>query len=125
MTEKEELKKEISELEAQINPKRERLSRIFKEESEAIDDRVNKTRAMQDKFTLDELLFASHERCECGAGFAYPKGMGMWGSWNCSAILLGRAEKGSTHSSAMPFSFYEVKSEDQPSANGATTRPKE
>lgn len=123
MNEKQTLEKEIAELEAQINPKQERLNKILTEESEAIDERVNKTRAMQDKFALDELLFASHERCECGAGFAYPKGMGMWGSWNCSAILLGKAERGTTHSPAMPFSFYEVKSENQPSANGATTRP--
>jgi hypothetical protein len=48
--------------------------------------------------------------------------------WDCSAILLGDAiasgEPGAVkHTSQLPFIFYEIKSEHQPSANGATTRP--
>jgi hypothetical protein len=48
---------------------------------------------------------------------------------DCSDILTGRAlmkdpECKVLHSGKMPFAFYEIKSEDQPSANGATTRPK-
>lgn len=47
--------------------------------------------------------------------------------WDCSAILLGDAmflagERGACiHSS--PCSYYEVVSEKQPAAQGATTRP--
>ena len=76
------------------------------------------------KFTPQELCFAATSRCSCGAGFAYPEDTGIHGQWECSAILMGEAEAGSTHSSPLPFAFYEVKSESQPSANGATTRPK-
>lgn len=53
---------------------------------------------------------------------AYPNGCSLHGAWHCSAILRGLAARGSSHSAAMPFAFYEVKSEGQPSANGATTR---
>jgi hypothetical protein len=53
---------------------------------------------------------------------AYPKGCGLGHQWTCSDILAGRAEAGATHSDAMPFMFWKVKSENQPSANGATTR---
>ncbi len=75
------------------------------------------------------LIYAAYSRCECGAGLAYHKGSGSRGSWDCSDILTGRAiEKdklGSvTHTGRMPFLFYEIKSEDQPSAFGATTRKK-
>jgi hypothetical protein len=73
-------------------------------------------------FASHELTFAAFARCSCGAGFAYPKTTGPKGSWECAAILQGKAPVGSTHSGALPFIFYEVKSESQPSANGATTR---
>ena len=52
------------------------------------------------------------------------------GSWYCSGILLGRAkpvdDKGKpAHDEPLPFIFWKVKGEQQPSARGATTRPKE
>jgi hypothetical protein len=94
---------------------------------------------------VERLVFAAYTRCQCGAGVAYdPTGEVhspqvnpgpppcIGGSWECSDILLyyGGAlsdeEKArsiaATHDSAFPFAFYEIKSEDQPSANGATTR---
>ena len=82
-------------------------------------------------YTDEELRYAAHARCECGAGFAYPKNtrdtklIDM--AWECSDILTGRAplNKEIIHSASLPFNFYEVKSEDQPSANGATTRKRE
>jgi hypothetical protein len=80
---------------------------------------------MKDKFSPDELRYAAISRCKCGAGLAYPKNSSPRGSWYCSAILTGQAERGSSHDSSFPFAFYEIKSEDQPSANGQTTRPKE
>jgi hypothetical protein len=83
---------------------------------------------MKDAFTLDELIFAARARCDCGVGLAYPKGIGIRGSWFCSDILLGRALPKSNpgskgHIDELPFSFYEIKSENQPSEGGATTRP--
>ena len=85
-----------------------------------------------------KLLYAATARCPCGAGLAYPPdGPGdetsphRWpfnGYWDCSAIWLGEAiesgQPGSVeHTDKLPFAFYEIKSENQPSANGATTRP--
>jgi hypothetical protein len=79
-------------------------------------------------FTDDELRYSAYARCECGAGMAYPKDCPLNHYWDCSAILKGEApESGQSgavkHSGQMPFAFYEVKSEYQPNANGATTRP--
>lgn len=71
------------------------------------------------------LTYAATARCKCGAGLAYRKGDT---AWDCSEILLGTAipsgQPGAVmHSDRYPFVFYEIKSERQPSANGATTRP--
>lgn len=78
--------------------------------------------------TEKALVYAAYSRCPCGAGLAHPEGMGAKGHWDCSAILLGTAipsgQPGAVqHTAQLPFTFYEVKSERQPSANGATTRP--
>lgn len=128
MNEKEQLKKEIDELEAQIKPRRARLDDIYQEENDNVSEKIERVRRMQDKFRLEELRFSATVRCDCGAGLAYPKDIGIHGSWDCSDILLGRAipkgqEGSKMHASPLPFAFYEIKSEDQPSANGATTRP--
>lgn len=81
--------------------------------------------------TDDQLVYAATSRCPCGAGLAHkanPKaGTDEW-AWDCSAILKGEAihtgQPGAvTHTSPLSFTFYEVKSENQPSANGETTRP--
>jgi hypothetical protein len=76
-----------------------------------------------------DLIYAAYVRCECGAGMAYHRGTGSRGAWDCSDILTGRAPEigkpgAVTHTGRMPFLFYEIKSEDQPSAFGATTRQK-
>lgn len=88
-----------------------------------------KARAKADVGSLKdhELIYAAYARCPCGAGMAYPKGIGGHGFWDCSDILTGRAiQKGLTgavtHGARLPFIFWEIKSENQPSANGATTR---
>lgn len=90
----------------------------------------------------DRMIYAAYDRCECGAGMAYdpaakgdptsPLVMEASGpsKWECSDILRFStytadqklAVKAATHTSPLPFAFYEVKSENQPSANGATTR---
>ncbi len=82
----------------------------------------------------DRLRYAATSRCPCGAGMAYdPAADDVQrgdGCWDCSTILLGTAiESGQpgavTHSDRLPFRFWEIKSEDQPSAHGQTTRPQE
>jgi hypothetical protein len=72
-------------------------------------------------FTDDELVYAARNRCRCGHGFAYPRDCGPRFAWACSAQLKCIADAGE-HSPTLPFVFYEIKSEDQPSAHGQTTR---
>lgn len=90
----------------------------------------------------ERLIYAAYDRCACGAGMAYdPAAKGDANSplmlerqgpkqWECSDILRfntygahqQREVKAAEHTAPLPFAFYEVKSENQPSANGATTR---
>lgn len=76
------------------------------------------------KFNPADLVYAAKARCPCGAGMAYPTGMGPFGFWDCSDILLGKADDLAQHSARLSFICYEIKSEKQPSAQGATTRRK-
>lgn len=74
------------------------------------------------------LVYAAYSRCRCGAGFAYLTTAGIHGSWQCSALLklpptADIVVERQNHDDDMPFAFWSVKSEIQPSANGATTRP--
>jgi hypothetical protein len=117
------LRAEIQKIEKDLTPKRSRLNELLVQEHEATAAKVKRCEMGQDKFDLAELVYAADNRCLCGAGMAYPTTIGPWGSWICSAILLGQAQHGTTHTRPMPFSMYEVKSENQPSANDATTRP--
>ena len=73
--------------------------------------------------SIDELVYAAVKRCPCGAGMAYAKGSGPRGHWDCSAILLGTADKDVRHEAKLPFAFWSSRSENQPSAQGHTTRP--
>lgn len=86
--------------------------------------RVDIEKALQGNgcFLDSELVYAASARCNCGAGFAYPDGIGMHGSWYCSAVLKGEAKQEITHLE-LPFALYEIKSESQPSAYGSSTRP--
>ena len=68
-----------------------------------------------------KLVYAAHARCSCGAGLAYGHGMQHW---DCSRVLIGTAPKGSHHDDPRPFVFWKILPEGQPSAKGATTRPK-
>lgn len=82
-------------------------------------------------YTDNDLVYAAYCRCLCGAGMAHVKNCGAYGPdacWDCSDILTGRAipegkEGAVTHKGRLPFTWYEIKSENQPSANGNTTRP--
>jgi len=81
----------------------------------------------------DRLCFAAYQRCRCGCGMAYdPNGIltgyldkyetGRPQQWECSAVLLGEGNGNQTHTAPLPFVSYEIKSENQPSVNGETTR---
>lgn len=70
---------------------------------------------------LNNLVFAAEARCPCGAGLAYNKSNND-NCWDCSDILLGKADKKLIHTAKLPFVFWEIKSEEQPSAKGLTTR---
>lgn len=120
---KETLKNQIEEIKKTLVPLEEELREIYNYEQREVESRIEKAERGHGDFEERELVYAAAVRCSCGAGFAYPKGTGIHGEWQCSSILLGKAERGSTHKSPMPFAFYEVKSENQPSANGKTTRP--
>lgn len=82
---------------------------------------------LSNKPLLARMIFASHARCPCGAGLAYdPSSEEVsrgHGYWDCSAIILGTADASVRHEVRMPFVFWDIKSENQPSAYGATTRP--
>lgn len=128
MNTKAELLREIQELEAQIKPKRDALYKIYNEESKRIKSKIEHAYLLTDKFSPEELRFSATSRCKCGAGLAYPDDIGIWGAWHCSAILMGIAKLGESdlkHTEPLIFQAYEIKSEDQPSANGQTTRPQE
>lgn len=83
------------------------------------------------KSLAERMVYAATSRCPCGAGLAYdpafedessPFKGPLSGHWNCSAIMLGTADKSVTHTDKLPFAFYSIKGEGQPSACGATTR---
>lgn len=96
---------------------------------------------MKEKYEPTELLFAARARCRCGAGLAYPMNDDEWNRkarmWACSAVLMNTAPESDNISRRGPFTTekpeaqhdayewwcYEIKSEGQPSADGATTRP--
>lgn len=130
MSEKDQLKKQLSELEEVKKPIEKRLREIYEEEAKEVSNKMKRCRAGTDKFELSELRFSAGARCSCGAGLAYPLNIGISGEWDCSDILLGRAVKSGKegakkHDGPLPFAFYEIKSEYQPSAQGHSTRPKE
>lgn len=116
----------------------------FEAQAAAIRQEVDAARksALKAEPLNDRMIYAAYDRCACGAGMAYdPAAEGDKSSplvlersgpskWECSDIVryetfdaAKQAEvKDATHTPAMPFAFWEVKSENQPSANGATTR---
>lgn len=91
------------------------------------------TADLKAKPIAERIVYAAFSRCPCGAGMAYDPVtndadsvfVGTYaGYWDCSAIILGTQDDAATHTAKLPFSFYNLKSEGQPSVNGATTRPK-
>lgn len=117
---------EVDKAEASDSGQRAALDRFHEAarvEAETTEQRLKQADLGLGDFTVYELLFAAAFRCVCGAGMAYPDGIGMHGAWYCSGILCGQSAPGTEHTPAHPFSFYSVKSEAQPTQAGATTRP--
>ena len=77
-------------------------------------------------FDEQDLVYAATQRCPCGYGLAHPKDCDVRHAWNCAGVLLGMVplslRTGISHRVGLSFMFYDVKSEGQPSARGATTR---
>lgn len=100
------------------------MDAFHKQEADSANARWERFNKRNEYYVDAELRYSATARCDkCGAGMAYPLECPTNHQWTCSNVLKGiGTDKGHT---ALPFAFYEVKSEDQPSANGATTRPKE
>jgi hypothetical protein len=64
-------------------------------------------------FTDEELRYSAVSLCPCGHGLAYPKDCNINHYWDCSAILKGIADKNVQHTAKLPFSFYNIKSENE------------
>lgn len=103
------------------NAARSRFQEAARREAEECAQRLSKAKLGAGDFTVYELLYSAGFRCACGAGMAYPDGIGIHGAWYCSAILLGQADLGTEHTPSHPFSLYEIKSEN---SKRGTTRPK-
>lgn len=96
------------------------LSRIYYAETKVVEQRLG-----NDNFEDHELVYAAWQRCsKCHAGFAHPKNIGGHGAWYCSTMLKDKTAKQADHDQGYGFTTFSIKSEGQPSANGATTRPK-
>ena len=110
----EELLEELRKREKEMVPFRNELHKLMDEESEAAKHRIIAAKAGHGNFKEDELKWAAYNRCECGAGLAHPAGIGINGSWYCSAILMGNANREVLYVNELPFAFYEIKSDTQP-----------
>lgn len=121
--ERDKLNNEITQLRSRLDILEKEEAAYRQTEEDIIDKRIEKAYTGNGDFTLNELRFAAVTRCKCGAGMAYPKKIGFHGAWHCSAILLGNAEKKPIHDGAMPFMFWEIRSEDQSDDETRTTRP--
>lgn len=97
------------------------IKKYHQQKMTAFEERWKRFIAGEQFFVDDELRYAAYARCgKCGEGLAYPNECSLSHYWSCSNELKGKiSEKHPT----FPFAYYEIKYEDQPSANGATTRP--
>lgn len=76
---------------------------------------------LAEPFKDDELVYSRENRCNCGAGLAYPKGCGPFHYWRCSAQLkTAGGQVPGLHSNPLPFGSYEIKAENA----AHSTRPK-
>lgn len=98
----------VKDIDAKIKALREELSHKLSEFNRA------------NPFFPDGLVYSARARCRCGRGLCYREHDAA-DAWECAAVVLD-GDNPHNHE-AFPFAFYEIKSEIQPSAAGATTRP--
>ncbi|MDO8610118.1 MAG: hypothetical protein Q7R95_06190 [bacterium] len=93
-----------------------------KQSIENFDARWKRFNKNNEFFRDEDLVYSAYTQCKkCGAGLAYPKDCDAHHQWTCSNVLKGiGTDKGHD---AFSFIFYKIKSEQQPSAQGLTTRP--
>lgn len=102
---------------------KETISLYLKQKTDNFEEKWDKFEKGEFTFKEEDLIYSAFARCsKCKAGLAYPKDCGMRHQWTCADVLKGVGTDNGHE--AFPFAFYEIKSETQPSAAGATTRPK-
>lgn len=94
---------------AQKDAAQEIINAYHEEQRQAFDVRL----ATNTPFTDDELRYSATTLCPCGHGMAYPKGCTPGHYWDCSAILKGIEDRGVKHTDKLPFSMYDIKSENE------------
>lgn len=115
------MKNKMNELEIELKYHETKISELRKQIAEI------KHNKLKEKSIVDRIVYAAYSRCPCGAGLAYDpcfEDGPLSGYWDCSDILLGIANTEVKHTGQLPFTFYEILSEQQPSARGSTTRNK-
>lgn len=99
------------------------INEYHAQKAKAFEERWERWKKGEAPFIDEELIYSAHDRCSCGAGLAYPKTCGPGHQWTCADVLTYRV-KTNEHHLELPFAFYNIKEDFQPSACGATTRPK-
>lgn len=99
------------------------INAYHKQSADNFEEKWKKFEKGEFAFKDEDLIYSAFARCrKCTSGLAYPKDCGMNHQWTCSDVLKGIGSDNGHE--AFPFAFYEIKSENQPSAGKATTRPK-
>lgn len=97
-----ELNRQIIDLENKIAPLYEEKEAIYLQRQAEVQAKLAACLNGEYAFKPEELRFATSATCTCGAKLAYPKGIGMYGSWYCSDVLLDR-NADQEHIEPIPF----------------------
>lgn len=111
---------EYNEAKLQYDKSQKTINQYHKEKLERFEKRLKENPI----FTDDELRYSRYTLCPCGHGLAYPKDCGMNHYWDCSAILKGIADPNIEHTGQLPFSFYDVKSENDQETTRGVFKPR-
>lgn len=107
---------------AAARQKRDEADHVIKQYHQEQLDKFNQRLKDNPIWTDDELIYSAEALCPCGHGLAYPEGCGPFHYWDCSAILKGIADSSVEHTGQLPFTFYEVKSENADAVVKRSTR---
>jgi len=99
------------------------IKEYFEQKDKSFEERWKRFDRNIEFFKDEDLIYSAFVCCKkCGSGMAYPKDCGPFHQWTCSNVLKGIGTDNGHE--ILPFSMYDVLSENQPSAYGATTRKK-